>query len=150
MIARAAKSLLGPAIRPFSIMACAIVVLGIMDRGHGYFFSIGTVFDPVTRAQSPLLGSALNMLALVLFFALDGHHMLMRGVAYSLQRVPPGSLPANWSVAPLVDQFGSMFVFGGKRISNPGERTPTIVPGPPPKSTDFPTTFGSPPKCRRQ
>jgi flagellar biosynthetic protein FliR len=75
-------------------------------------FSIGTVFDPVTRAQSPLLGSALNMLALVLFFALDGHHMLMRGVAYSLQRVPPGSLPANWSVAPLVDQFGSMFVFG--------------------------------------
>jgi flagellar biosynthetic protein FliR len=75
-------------------------------------FSIGTVFDPVTRAQSPLLGSALNMLALVLFFALDGHHMLMRGVAYSLQRVPPGSLPANWSVVPLVDQFGSMFVFG--------------------------------------
>jgi flagellar biosynthetic protein FliR len=75
-------------------------------------FSIGTVFDPVTRAQSPMLGSALNMLALVLFFALDGHHMLMRGVAYSLQRVPPGSLPANWSIAPLVDQFGSMFVFG--------------------------------------
>ncbi|HWH82074.1 MAG TPA: flagellar biosynthetic protein FliR [Burkholderiaceae bacterium] len=75
-------------------------------------FSIGTVFDPVTRAQSPLLGAALNMLALVLFFALDGHHMMMRGVAYSLERVPPGSLPANWSLTPFVDQFGSMFVFG--------------------------------------
>ena len=26
-------------------MACAIVVLGIMDRGTGYFFSIGTIFS---------------------------------------------------------------------------------------------------------
>lgn len=75
-------------------------------------FSLGTVFDPVTRAQSPLLGSALNMLALVLFFALDGHHMLMRGVAYSLERVPPGGLPENWSLVPFIDQFGSMFLFG--------------------------------------
>ena len=45
MIARAAKSLLAPTLRPFTIMACAIVVLGVMDRGHGYFFSIGTVFS---------------------------------------------------------------------------------------------------------
>lgn len=75
-------------------------------------FSLGTVFDPVTRAQSPLLGSALNMLALVLFFALDGHHMLMRGVAYSLERVPPGGLPEQWSLLPFVDQFGAMFLFG--------------------------------------
>lgn len=75
-------------------------------------FSIGTVFDPVTRAQTPLLGSALNMLALVLFFALDGHHMLMRGVAFSLERMPPGSLPVTWELAPVVEQFGLMFVFG--------------------------------------
>jgi flagellar biosynthesis protein FliR len=75
-------------------------------------FSLGTVFDPVTRAQSPLLGSLLNMLALALFFALDGHHMLLRGVAYSLERVPPGALPQNWSLTPFVDQFGAMFIFG--------------------------------------
>ena len=75
-------------------------------------FSIGTVYDPVTRAQSPLLGSAMNTLALMLFFALDAHHLLMRGVAYSLERVPPGSLPEHWQLTPLVDQFGAMFVFG--------------------------------------
>lgn len=75
-------------------------------------FSMGTVYDPVTRAQSPLLGSALNVLALMLFFALDAHHMLMRGVAYSLERVPPGTLPVQWSLVPFVDQFGVMFLFG--------------------------------------
>jgi flagellar biosynthesis protein FliR len=75
-------------------------------------FSLGTVFDPVTRAQVPLLGSVLGMLALVLFFALDGHHMMMRGVAHSIERVPPGALPQNPGLLPFVDQFGSMFLFG--------------------------------------
>ena len=56
MMARVAKSLLGPAIRPFTIMACAIVVLGIMDRGHGYFFSIGTVFS-VMQLFAPLFAA---------------------------------------------------------------------------------------------
>ena len=45
MDAHFVKFLLSPTIRPFTIMACAIVVLGIMDRGHGYFFSVGTIFS---------------------------------------------------------------------------------------------------------
>ena len=45
MNAHFVKFPLSPAIRPFTIMACAIVVLGIMDRGHGYFFSVGTIFS---------------------------------------------------------------------------------------------------------
>jgi flagellar biosynthesis protein FliR len=75
-------------------------------------FSLGTVFDPATRTQTPLLGSALNMLAVVLFFSLDGHHMLMRGVAHSLERIPPGQWPTHWTLAPFVEQFGLMFTFG--------------------------------------
>ena len=45
MNAHFVKFLLSPTIRPFTIMACAIIVLGIMDRGHGYFFSVGTIFS---------------------------------------------------------------------------------------------------------
>jgi ribose/xylose/arabinose/galactoside ABC-type transport system permease subunit len=45
MIARAARSLLGPSVRPFTIMACAIMVLALIDRGNGFFFSLGTVFS---------------------------------------------------------------------------------------------------------
>ena len=37
--ARAAKLLLAPTARPFTIMAGAILVLALMDRGTGYFFS---------------------------------------------------------------------------------------------------------------
>jgi ribose/xylose/arabinose/galactoside ABC-type transport system permease subunit len=37
--------LLGPRLRPFTIMAGAILVLALIDRGTGYFFSLGTVFS---------------------------------------------------------------------------------------------------------
>jgi ribose transport system permease protein len=37
--------LVAPKLRPFSILAAAIVVLGLIDRGSGYFFSLGTVFS---------------------------------------------------------------------------------------------------------
>jgi len=42
---RAVNVLLDYRVRPFTIMVCAIVVLALMDRGTGYFFSIGTVFS---------------------------------------------------------------------------------------------------------
>jgi ribose/xylose/arabinose/galactoside ABC-type transport system permease subunit len=42
---RAAKFLLAPSVRPFTIMASAIIVLALMDHGNGYFFSLGTIFS---------------------------------------------------------------------------------------------------------
>jgi ribose/xylose/arabinose/galactoside ABC-type transport system permease subunit len=45
MMARTIKILLAYNVRPFTIMACAILVLALMDRGTGYFFSVGTVFS---------------------------------------------------------------------------------------------------------
>jgi ribose/xylose/arabinose/galactoside ABC-type transport system permease subunit len=41
----ALKVVLRPSIRPFTIMVGAIVVLALIDRGKGYFFSLGTVFS---------------------------------------------------------------------------------------------------------
>jgi flagellar biosynthesis protein FliR len=75
-------------------------------------FSLGTVFDPVTRTQTPLLGSLLNLLGVMVFFALDGHLLLMRGIAYSFTAMPPGQLPSGWNIAAFANQFGVMFLFG--------------------------------------
>jgi flagellar biosynthesis protein FliR len=75
-------------------------------------FGIANVFDPVTRAQGPLLGTALNLLAIALFFAVDGHHMLVRGIAYSLSRFPPGRSLTELQPAAIVEQFGVVFAYG--------------------------------------
>ena len=75
-------------------------------------FGIGSVFDPVTRRQTPVLSTGFDMLAVTMFFAMDGHHALMRGIAYSLEHAPLGAGLAALSVAALSKQFGVMFLFG--------------------------------------
>jgi flagellar biosynthetic protein FliR len=75
-------------------------------------FGIANVFDPVTRAQGPLLGTALSLLAIVVFFAVDGHHMLIRGFAWSLEAFPPGQPLSKLSAGAVVEQFGLVFAYG--------------------------------------
>ena len=41
----AAQILLAPRSRPYTIMIGAILVLALIDRGTGYFFSVGTIFS---------------------------------------------------------------------------------------------------------
>jgi len=75
-------------------------------------FGIANVFDPITRSQGPLIGTALNLLAIAVFFAVDGHHMLLRGIAYSLSRFPPGRSLTELQPAAIVEQFGVVFAYG--------------------------------------
>jgi flagellar biosynthetic protein FliR len=75
-------------------------------------FGIGAVYDPVTRSGSPVFATMLNMLGVVSFFSLDGHHALMRGIAFSLHQVPPGAGLTAIPAHAAIDQFGLMFSLG--------------------------------------
>lgn len=79
----------------------------ILDIQSG--LGMGSVYDPVTRSGAPLFGTLLNMVGVAVFFALDGHHAFLRGLAYSLQQVPPGSGFSEWPAEAVVRQFGLMF-----------------------------------------
>ncbi|HZN46920.1 MAG TPA: flagellar biosynthetic protein FliR [Ramlibacter sp.] len=76
-------------------------------------FGIGQVFDPVTRSQVPILTSVFDLLALMLFFLVNGHHALLRGLAYSVERFPVGR---SWSLegaaAPVLQQVAGLFTLG--------------------------------------
>ena len=76
-------------------------------------FGIAQVFDPVTQRQVPILTSAFDKLGVIVFFLLNGHHALLRGLAYSLERFPLGR---PWSVdaaAPwILKQVGALFGLG--------------------------------------
>jgi flagellar biosynthetic protein FliR len=75
-------------------------------------FNIANVFDPVTRSQSPLLASLFAMTAVVLFFTFDAHHAVLRGIAYSLERIPLGGPAPRPDVRALGRQFGIVFTLG--------------------------------------
>lgn len=76
-------------------------------------FGIGQVLDPTTQQQLPVLSSAFSWLAIVIFFASDAHHLLMRGFALSLEAFPLGQ---GWVVgqlaAPLLKQVAATFSLG--------------------------------------
>ena len=82
----------------------------ILDFQMG--FGVANIIDPATNLQSPLIGTLLSMMAVATFFLLDGHHLIIRGIAFSLERIPPGSAPGAISLPAIVAQFGVMFTYG--------------------------------------
>jgi flagellar biosynthetic protein FliR len=75
-------------------------------------FGIANLVDPVTRAQAPLLGTGLQLLAVTIFFLVDGHLHLVRALALSLQQVPPGGFGGGLDFGLVAAQFGLMFSLG--------------------------------------
>jgi flagellar biosynthesis protein FliR len=75
-------------------------------------FGVAGLIDPATKQSSPLLGTVLGMTAVLTFFLVDGHHLLLRGVAFSLEQVPPGAAMHLPPVERFVAQFGAMFTAG--------------------------------------
>ena len=94
-MARRATRCSAPTARPFTIMVGAIVVLALMDRGTGYFFSLGTVFSVMQLfATLGLVALGLGLSMLVREFDLSvagivglaGCIAVMTGVRKSLAR----------------------------------------------------------------
>jgi flagellar biosynthetic protein FliR len=75
-------------------------------------FGLGSTYDPVTRSGAPLFSTMLNMVGVVVFFGVNGHHALMRGLAFSLQKVAPGAGLAALNAEAVIAQFGLMFALG--------------------------------------
>jgi flagellar biosynthetic protein FliR len=75
-------------------------------------FGVASVLNPGTRSRGSLLGSLLGMVFLAVFLALDGHQVLVRGLAMSLQVAPPGRYGFVPDMAGVLQQCSVMFAFG--------------------------------------
>jgi flagellar biosynthesis protein FliR len=76
-------------------------------------FGMAQVFDPATQRQIPILTSAFNQLGVLVFFLVNGHHALLRGVAYTLERFPPGRpWPVEAAAPMVVKQMTGLFSLG--------------------------------------
>lgn len=62
-------------------------VLGGQMMGLGF----ATFYDPTNAAQVPALGQFLGLLALLVFFAMNGHLMAITVLAESFRILPPGT-----------------------------------------------------------
>lgn len=72
--------------------------------------SFARFMDPATQAQVSVIEQIKNLIAVLVFFVIDAHHMLIQGIAYSLNALPIGSASLNASLAGyLIKATASLF-----------------------------------------
>jgi flagellar biosynthesis protein FliR len=76
-------------------------------------YSLASLFDPNTQAETPVLGTVHQMAAILIFLDLDVHHWLLRAVVRSFAYVPPGAAPAGSAATiGLMRAAGGIFLAG--------------------------------------
>lgn len=51
-------------------------------------FGISQVIDPLSQIQIPLIGQFQALLGTLIFFSIEGHHLVFRALFYSFQKLP--------------------------------------------------------------
>ncbi len=83
-------------------------------------FSLATLFDPNTQADTPVLAEFYRLAALLIFLQMDVHHWLLRAVASSFAYLPAGAAPSSLAaVGALLHAAGAIFL-AGMQIAAPG------------------------------
>ncbi len=89
----------------------SIMVAGkLIDFQAG--FGAAQILNPSTNAASPLIGTALSLFAVVLFFVSNAYQLAIRGIAWSLTVSPPGSALSGLNMVVIVKQFGLTYIYG--------------------------------------
>jgi flagellar biosynthesis protein FliR len=95
------------------------VELGGQLAGIQMGFGIANLIDPQASAQVTVVAHWQRLLALLVFLALDVHHLLLRAVLESLRSAPPGTIvPSALGMAGAVTLAGEVFTLG-VRIAAP-------------------------------
>lgn len=67
------------------------------------------ILNPSDHSHDPLSGRLLVMLAVLFFFAVNGHHQLVQGLLLSFMIIAPGQHALFHGFTPLIQHFSFMF-----------------------------------------
>lgn len=83
--------------------------------GYQMGFAAANVFDPQGQHQLSLMSQFQNVFAILVFLALDFHHIFILAINESYQLLPPGMLDFSGEAIPyLLKLAGNMFTLGVK------------------------------------
>lgn len=93
------------------VVLAALALAGrLLDVQVG--FAIGSIFDPVTRTQSNVLGALMTLIGVTVFVASGAHLQLAQLVSQSLDLLPLGELPPLEDPMRMLVATGAMFSLG--------------------------------------
>lgn len=101
-----------------TLVFAAIQVAGeIMDMLSG--FSLMNVFNPALETQVPIFGFFLYIVAALYLLAVDGHHLMIRGLARTFSTLPLGQVALRPELLGQAARWGSLMFVDGLLIAAP-------------------------------
>ncbi len=93
------------------MMEAPLLAGQILGLQMGY--SLASLFDPQTQADTPVLSTLHQLAALLIFLQLDVHHWLLRALVRSFRYLPPGLARATGAATgALLHGAGGIFLAG--------------------------------------
>jgi len=89
VIMLAAELLVGLVLGLAMRLIMSAVELAGSVMGFQVGFAMAGVLDPVTQVETPVFGQLLTILATLLYFQVDGHHLVLLALGSSFQLIPP-------------------------------------------------------------
>jgi len=79
--------------------------------GYQMGFAAANVYDPQNQRQVSLMSQFQNVFAILVFLAIDGHHIFLRTMVSSYELLPPGLLDLSGPAVPyIVELMGHMLI----------------------------------------
>lgn len=82
-------------------------------------FSFARSIDPVTMTSVSVLEQFYNILAIIIFFAINAHHSLIQGMFLSFKELPIGAVVLNKSLLDYICNMTGRIFSAGLRIGAP-------------------------------
>lgn len=101
-----------------TLVFAAIQVGGqVMDMQSG--FGMMNVFNPALETQVPIFGFYLFILAALYLLVIDGHHMMIRALVATFEKIPLGGLDPDADLLGVVASWGTAMFYDGILIAAP-------------------------------
>lgn len=104
-------------------LAMRIVFNAVEMAGHiaGLQMGLGfaTFFDPQNSSQTPVMGSFLGTLMLLVFLAMNGHILMIEGLVESFRTLPIAAQPMSAGGLRRLVGWGGQIFLGGVMLSLP-------------------------------
>ncbi len=109
------ETLLGLLIGLIARLIFTAVEFGASVIGFQMGFASANVYDPQNERQVELISQFQNVFVILLFLAINGHHIFLRTVVLSYDLLPPGQFNVSGEAIPYLMQLAShMFTIGAQ------------------------------------
>ncbi|AGF79619.1 flagellar biosynthetic protein FliR [Desulfocapsa sulfexigens DSM 10523] len=111
--------LLGSMIGLVALMIFTAVEYGGTVIGYQMGFAAANIFDPSAERQLALISQFQNVFAILIFLAIDGHHVFLQVAAESYRILPPGVFNISGEAIPYLITLSSRIFLLGIQFSAP-------------------------------